>query len=184
VVNTVYDVLRAVLTSQAGNASNGLVPAWCTSTGGMVPAGPGQQPQPYHYQYDSCRTPFRIGLDWCWFGEKRARDYVALTSRFFSGIGADKIVDGYELNGDKRVQFSPASGSPSLAQQSAAFVGPAAVGAMSDSAYQSFVDAAYGRLSTRQMLVGGAYYDESWGAMSLLMLSGNFLDYTAIQPVR
>ena len=40
------------------------------------------------YQYDSCRTPFRIGLDWCWNGEPRAQAYVALTSAFFSAIGA------------------------------------------------------------------------------------------------
>ena len=65
---------------------------------------------PFHYQYDSCRTPFRIALDWCWFGEQRARDYLAKTSSFFSGIGAANIVDGYELNGNKRVQFSPATG--------------------------------------------------------------------------
>ena len=34
------------------------------------------------------------------------------------------------------------------------------------------------------MIVGGAYYEESWMVMSLLMMTGNFLDYTAIQPVR
>jgi hypothetical protein len=54
---------------------------------------------------------------------------------------------------------------------------------MSSSTYQAFVDAAYARLATRQMLVGGAYYDESWGVMSLLMLTGNYLNYMAIQPV-
>ena len=54
------------------NTSNGLVP-------GLVhqqrrtrpPAGP------FNYQYDSCRTPFRIALDWCWFGETRAQDLPA-----------------------------------------------------------------------------------------------------------
>ena len=106
--------------------------------------GPGGA-QPFNYQYDSCRTPFRIGLDWCWFGETKARDYVALTSSFFSGIGAANIVDGYDLNGNRHPQFSPANGAPTVSQQSAAFVGPAAVGAMSSPAYQSFIDAAYAR---------------------------------------
>jgi endo-1,4-beta-D-glucanase Y len=183
VITTVYDTLKAAVNSSNGNTTNGLVPAWCNSTGGMASTGPGQGPEPYYYQYDSCRTPFRIGLDWCWFGEARAQTYVALTSNFFSGIGAANIVDGYDMNGNKHVQFSPSTGTPTLAQQSAAFVGPAAVGAMSSSSYQAFVDAAYARLATRQMLVGGAYYDESWNAMSLLMLTGNFLNYMAIQPV-
>jgi endoglucanase len=166
------------LNATNGNASNGLVPAWCTSTGEKVSGG-----GPFHYQYDSCRTPFRIGLDWCWFGEARARDYVAKTSSFFAGIGAANIVDGYDLNGNKHVEFSPATGTPTVAQQSAAFVGPAAVGAMSNPAqYQTFLNDAYARLVTRQMLVGGAYYDQSWGVMSLLMLTGNFLNYRAITP--
>ena len=29
-----------------------------------------------------------------------------------------------------------------------------------------------------QANVGGAYYDESWAVMSLLMMTGNMLDYT------
>jgi endo-1,4-beta-D-glucanase Y len=177
VIKTVYDTILASLKPENGNVNNGLVPAWCTSMGNAVSG------QPFHYQYDSCRTPFRIGLDWCWFGETRARDYVAKTSGFFAGIGAANMVDGYEMNGNKRVQYSPANGAPTLAQQSSAFVGPAAVGAMSNAPmYQQFLNDAYARLATRQMLVGGAYYDHSWNVMSLLMLTGNFLNYRANNP--
>ena len=41
---------------------NGLVPAWSprgSGDGGVAGAGPAAQP--FNYQYDSCRTPFRIG---------------------------------------------------------------------------------------------------------------------------
>ena len=99
----------ASLTTANGNASNGLVPAWCASNNNVIS---GSQAGPYHYQYDSCRTPFRIALDWCWFGETRAKDYLTKTSNFFSGIGAANIVDGYELTGAKKVQFSPATAAP------------------------------------------------------------------------
>ena len=177
-ITTTYDTIMASLNATNRNMTNGLVPAWCTSMGGPSPT------TPFHYQYDSCRTPFRIALDWCWFGETRARDYLAKTSNFFSGIGAANIVDGYELDGAKRVQFSPAMGTPTLQQQSAAFVGPAGVGAMSSPTYQTFVNDSYARVATRQMLVGGAYYDESWTVLSLLMMTGNFLDYTAHQPLQ
>ena len=76
------------------------------------------------------------------------------------------------------MQFSPANGTPTLAQQSASFLGPAGVGAMISSTYQTFINDSYARVATRQTLVGGAYYDESWAVMSLLMMTGNMLNYT------
>lgn len=176
VATTSYDVMNASLNDRNGNASNGLVPAWSTSNGDPNGGvwGPGQS-APTHYQYDSCRTPFRIGLDYCFNGDQRAYDYVQKTSTFFSNIGVANMTDGYELNGTPRPQFSGLS---------AAFVGPAGVGAMSDPKYQQFLDDAYDRLQTGELLVGGAYYDLSWTIISLLMMTGNFLDYTKIEPVR
>lgn len=171
VIKTVYDTITNALASGQGNETNGLVPAWCDSMGAAVGG------QPYYYQYDSCRTPFRIGLDWCLFGEPRARDYVAKTSAFFSGIGVGNIVDGYDLNGTPHAGANPVS-----VGQSAAFIGPAGVGAMANATYQSFLNAAYGKVATRKLMVGGAYYEESWTVMSLLMMTGNFLDYTALTP--
>jgi endo-1,4-beta-D-glucanase Y len=186
VIQTTYDTIMYSLTTQNGNASNGLVPAWCASntTNGTTTISASAPPNNiFYYQYDSCRTPFRIALDWCWNGEPRAQAYLMKTSSFFSGIGAANIVDGYDLNGNKHVQFSPATAAPTLAQQSAAFLGPAGVGAMVAPTYQSFLNDSYGRVATGQMKVGGAYYDESWTLMSLLMMTGNFLDYTQLQPV-
>jgi endo-1,4-beta-D-glucanase Y len=163
VIKTSYDTIDNTLNDANGNKSNGLVPAWCTSQGAPNNGA--------NYQYDSCRTPFRIALDYCYFGEPRAKAYLAKTSSFFSQIGAHKIVDGYALNGAP--QAANASG------QSAAFVGPAGVGAMSDAIYQAFIDDAYANVATLNLLVGGTYYELSWTALSLLMMSGNFLDYTA-----
>jgi endo-1,4-beta-D-glucanase Y len=161
-----YSILNDSLNPTNGNQSNGLVPAWCNSTGG--PPGPGQ---PTNYQYDSCRTPFRIGLDWCWNGNKSAQTYVGLTSGFFSGVGAANIADGYGLSG------TPEPAHPGML--SAAFIGPAAVGAMSSSTYQPFLDGAYGEVATLKLLAGGTYYEDSWTVLSMLMMSANFLDYTA-----
>ena len=184
VLTTVYDTIlspsntldKGALKPANGNTSNGLVPAWCTSNGDSSAAGP------FNYQYDSCRTPFRIALDWCWFGETRAQLYLQKTSSFFSGVGAANIVDGYDLNGARHGQFFTGTGAPTLSQQSASFLGPAGVGAMVSATYQTFVNESYARVATGQLKVGGAYYDESWAAMSLLMMTGNFLDYTSIQP--
>ena len=179
VTDTMYTVLNASLTN--GNTNNGLVPAWCDSggkpNGGAY--GPTGGPSPTNYQYDSCRTPFRVGLDWCLNGDTRAQTYVAKTSGFFSGTvgGATKIVDGYKLDGTPQPQYQ--TGANALVQ-SAAFVGPAGVGAMSSPTYQTFVNDAYGVLVTGKAVVGGTYYDDSWMVMSLLAMTANFLDYTKI----
>jgi endo-1,4-beta-D-glucanase Y len=181
--DTMYTVLSASLSASNGNADNGLVPAWCDSNGkpngGAFGATGG--PSPTNYQYDSCRTPFRIGLDWCWNGDTRAQAYVAKTSKFFSGIGAAKVVDGYDLNGNPHAQFQT-GGSAQI--QSAAFLGPAGVGAMSNASYQTFLNESYAIVAGRTALVGGTYYEDSWMVMSLLMMTANFLDYSAITPTQ
>jgi len=184
VVTTVYDTIlspnntldKGALKAANMNTTNGLVPAWCTSNGDSSAAGP------FNYQYDSCRTPFRIALDWCWFGETRAQMYLQKIGGFFSGICAANIVDGYDLNGNRHGQFFTGTGAPTLAQQSASFLGPAGVGAMVSNTYQTFITESYQRVATGKLKVGGAYYDESWAVLSLLMMTGNFLDYTSIQP--
>jgi endo-1,4-beta-D-glucanase Y len=178
VINTVYDTITIALNNVSQQQANGLVPAWCAASG-SPPTGkcaPGVPGRPGNYQYDSCRTPFRIALDWCWNGEPRAQAYLAKTSAFFSAKGAANITDGYGLDGTPQPQFGVSEGS---GMQSAAFVGPAGVGAMSSATYQSFVNDAYADVAKLNLLIGGTYYDDSWTVMSLLMMTGNFLNYTA-----
>jgi endo-1,4-beta-D-glucanase Y len=172
VVDYCYQVIDQNLNDSNGNKTNGLVPAFSQANGSPAVAGPGQS-LAFNYQYDSCRTPFRIGLDACWAHDQRAVDYVAKTSGFFSALGAAHIVDGYELNGTPKPQFPDGFGG-----LSAAFIGPAGVGAMHSPTYQGFVNDVWEMLKLNNMWCGGQYYDESWTIMAMLMLSGNFLDYT------
>ncbi|HEY5375234.1 MAG TPA: glycosyl hydrolase family 8 [Polyangiaceae bacterium] len=173
VIKTSYDTLENSLNDANKNVSNGLVPAWSTSQG--VPTDAAFKGAPTNYQYDSCRTPFRIGIDYCLNGEPRAKAYAAKTSQFFGGIGAASIVDGYNLDGSPQAQH--ASG------QSAAFLGPATVSAMTTGSDSPLLGQGYTAVATRGLLVGGEYYDGSWTMLSLLMLSGNFLDYTLETPL-
>jgi endo-1,4-beta-D-glucanase Y len=178
VVPYVYQIVSQSLNAANGNQTDGLVPAFSTNMGATANCGLYSAAQPHNYQYDSCRTPFRIGLDACMNNDSNAASYVAKTSSFFSSQGgASKIVDGYQLNGTPSPQF-PGGTYKGL---SAAFIGPAGVGAMHTQAgqnYQSFVDDVYGLVRQNNMWTGGQYYDESWTMMSMLMMSGNFLDYT------
>lgn len=170
VIDKNYEMLNKSLSASNGNQENGLVPAWTNDAGVPTPAFMGA---PTHYQYDSARMPFRIAQDYCDFGEPRAKAYLAKTSAFFSGIGASKIVDGYNLNGMPRPENTMPVGI-----QAALFVGAAGVGAMSDAKYQSFVDEVHVLLGTKEMFPPSYYFNMSWQVFSLFMMTGNLFDYT------
>lgn len=178
VVAKCYDIIEASLKEELGNADNGLVPAWCDAQGVPTAEATGH---PTHFQFDSCRTPFRVGQDWCWHGEPRAKAYLEKITSFYEGVGLENIIDGYDLDGTPRPEFS-VDGS-----RAAAFVGPAGVGAMYDAKHQSFVDGVYEDLYTPDRLIvgdanhenaGSIYYNTSWRVMSLLMLDGTYRDLT------
>jgi endo-1,4-beta-D-glucanase Y len=166
VVDSSYSIISLSLNATNGNATNGLVPAWCSSTG-VPQMGLG-------FQNDATRTPFRVGQDYCWFGEPRAKAYLAMITNFYVGVGVDKITNGYALNGTPQPDkvYLPAG------LQAASFVGPAGVGAMSDPKYQQFVDDAYAEVATLKLTAGTIYYQKSWSALSLLMMTGNLIDFT------
>jgi endo-1,4-beta-D-glucanase Y len=168
VIDTSYEIIEASLNDKNGNTTNGLVPAWCTAEG---------EPKsvdglPTHYQYDSARTPFRIGQDYCWNGEPRAEAYLEKVNGFFSKAGPDNIIDGYDLDGTPRPEAAKEG------SRSAVFVGCAGVGAMSDAKNQALIDGTYKNVAKLDLLVRSRYYQRSWTAMSLLMMTGSFLDYT------
>ncbi|HEY8946148.1 MAG TPA: glycosyl hydrolase family 8 [Polyangiaceae bacterium] len=167
VIDTGYEMLEKCLSPALGNEENGLAPAWCKPDGTLA------NDQPGNYQYDSARVPFRIGQDYCYNGEPRAAAYLAKVTRFFDAIGAANIVDGYALNGTPQPDADSQPGSP----QSAVFVGSVAVGAMHDPQYKKLAEDAYALVAPGDLLARSIYYNMSWTALSLLMLSGNLVDY-------
>jgi len=166
VAKTSYDVIEKTLTTQNGNASNGLVPAWSTPAGmPMAPPGTGM---PTYHQLDSCRTPFRVAVDYCWNAEPRALTYLQKIAGFYAGVGAANIVDGYDLNGNPHPQFVTTGG-----PRAASFNGAAGVAAMATGAtYAVLRDEAYTGVATLMQLAGSTYYQESWTGLSLQMMTG------------
>ncbi|HET9954772.1 MAG TPA: glycosyl hydrolase family 8 [Polyangiaceae bacterium] len=169
VIDRGYEIIENSLNDREGNRDNGLVPAWCDAEGNPVEAFPGAM---QNYQYDSARTPFRLGQDFAYHAEPRARAYLQRISTFFANIGADRIVDGYTLRGEaapdpKAIRPNPGS---------AVFVGCAAVGAMHDPRFASLVDGAYARVQRGDLLARSRYYNHCWTVMSLLMMTGNLFD--------
>ncbi|HEV8548752.1 MAG TPA: glycosyl hydrolase family 8 [Polyangiaceae bacterium] len=172
VVERGYATVEASLNSESGNRENGLVPAWCDAEGRPVEAFPGAET---NYQTDSARLPFRIAQDFAFYRDPRARSYLAKTSAFFAALGAGAIGDGYHLDG----RPCPDRKTPQPNPGSAVFVGCAAAGAMHDARYQAFVDAAYARVRTGKLLARSRYYNHCWTVLSLLMLTGNFVEFPA-----
>lgn len=170
VLDTSYAILAKSLNATSGNADNGLVPAWCNSSG--VPGG--ASGAPLNFQNDATRTPFRIAEDFCFANEPRAKTYLAKISSFYAGVGVANITNGYDLDGTPHPEKVFPAG-----LQAASFVGPAGVGAMHSAQYQTFIDQAYAELATLKLSAGTIYYQKSWTALSLLMLTGNLSDFSA-----
>ena len=142
------------------NATTGLVPDWCTQSGGTSSRGS-------RYSYDATRTPFRIAQDACWNNESRAIAYLAKVAAFFNGLGPTNIKDGYNTDGS-----SPGSNGAVMS-----FEGPAASSAMpSGATYAEFMRQVYTRVAVS--VKGGTssaynYYNGSWGLMTLMLMTGN-----------
>lgn len=170
VIERGYEIVFKSLNDASQNRENGLVPAWCNADGTPVEAFPGAMT---NYQTDSARLPFRLGQDFAYNGDARARQYLAQVTQFFAALGAPQIGDGYELSG--KPAPDPRTEQPNPG--SAVFVGGAAVGAQHDPRYQAFLDAAYMRLRTGKLLARSRYYNHCWTVMSLLMLTGNLVEY-------
>ena len=146
IIDRNYAILAAV------SGSNGLVPDKTTTAMGI--SG--------NYSYDACRTPWRIGMDYCFNAEPRAKAYLDKVGAFFDKIGAGNIVDGY----------AP-SGSGAGNAHNMAFIGPAGVAGMAG--HPSLLDGAF------QFGAAGSdtsYFGHSLGVLTMLMMSGNFVDFT------
>jgi len=149
VISHGYSILATV------SGTNGLVP---NSTNNNTPSQSGT------YGYDSCRTPWRIAMDYCFNGTAEAKTYLDKIGPFFSNIGAANIGDGYTTT----------TGAQTQGNHNMAFIGTAGTAGMAG--YQSLLDGAF------TFGVNGAgdsaYFTNSLRVVTMLMMSGNLLDYS------
>lgn len=164
VIDTGYAILERSAKRPAGRSPNGLVPAWCLEDGSPVAPFPGA---PLHHQYDSARTPYRLGQDLLWHGDARAGAYLEVAIPFLASKGVHGIVDGYLLDGSECPD--PDSRFPA---RSAVFTGCAAVGALTAPAFAPFVTETAAALATGTWTTRSLYYNLSWSVLCLAMMSG------------
>lgn len=90
VIATGYAILDKI---QQLNAGTGFSPDWCTAAGQNCGKS-------YELGYDAIRVPYRIGLDWSWYGNTQARDVNNKFIKFFDSKGTTNTLrDGYTITG-------------------------------------------------------------------------------------
>jgi|SRR5450631_180898 len=164
---------------QAGQGSNGLIPNWVNTSGAGI--GNVDSTNGTYFGYDACRTPFRVGIDYCLNGDTRAQTYAGLISTFYSSkstaTSLSGISDGYTTAG--------ANPNGTLGDYAAgmAFTGPGGVAAMAagDTVLRdtTYLTAKADTTGTAMRISGTfTYFHASWGVLSLMAMSGNFWDMT------
>jgi endo-1,4-beta-D-glucanase Y len=138
-----------------------------TGTNGLVPdASNLENAVMGNYGYDACRTPWRIAMDYCFNAEPRALAYLQKVGPFFNNIGAANIGDGY----------NPANGAQTSGNHNMAFIGPAGVAGMAG--WPSLLDGAFTFGVSNPGNGNDAYFPQSLRVVTMLMMSGNFLDFS------
>ncbi|HWL54965.1 MAG TPA: glycosyl hydrolase family 8 [Chthoniobacteraceae bacterium] len=120
------------------------------------------------YSYNACRVPWRLGTDYLLNGDPRARavlDPLNAWVRRATGGDPARLNAGYRLRG---LPLQPL-------HRSAAFIGPFAVAAMTDTSpgSQEWLDALWADLVHRAP-EEDAYYGNTLKLLSMIVLSGNW----------
>ena len=147
-----YDVINKNLS--VNNAAGGLVSDWCQASGAHS--------QGANYSYDAARTPWRIAVDYAWYGNANAKAYSKKSSDFVRVTlgGSQNVKDGYTQ-----------SGSVISSYHNSTFTGAFACAAMGGD-NQSHLDNSYADL--RGINDANSYFNQSLKTLYLFLLSGNF----------
>ena len=133
------------------------------------------------YDYNSCRVPWRITIDYLFNGEERSKIIAGKMVAFIkakTSSDPDAVCDGYKLNGDA---YGDNYGSDSVSE---AFLPPFGVAAMVDSAHQSWLNSVFDFMTTKDP--SQDYFEDSIRLLSALVMSGNWWSpvYTVQESVQ
>ncbi len=120
-----------------------------------------------YYNYNACRVPMRVAMDYLLTGDKRSQKMMGIINRWIKETTSgnpDNISAGYTLGGDdiKGRKFEALS-----------FICPFAVAAMIDSTNQLWLNNIWDYL-TGFKLAEFDYYDNTIKMLCMLIISGNY----------
>jgi len=152
--------------AKTANSTTGLVPDWTDGNGSSVDhngSGTG------NFGYDAVRTPWRVALDYLWFGTPASKSFLDKISTWIIGTTAGvptSIRVGYTTAGT----FTNAVNS--------VYTGAFVLSGVSDPADTAWIRQGYARLlRLGPDATGTSYFNDSWGLIDLLTLSGNFQNF-------
>jgi endoglucanase len=168
VVNAGYKLFTAMENTYSPDA--GLIPDFIVNLNKQPkPAPPNFLESPYDglYNYNACRDPWRIGIDYLLTGDKRAKHIADKINRWIRSTTNNDTYNlsaGYTLAGNdiKHRYFEALS-----------FVAPFAVSAMVDGKNQLWLNKVWDYLVAFK-LKDYDYYDNSIKLMDIIIVSGNY----------
>ncbi|MDY0092099.1 MAG: glycosyl hydrolase family 8 [Candidatus Vecturithrix sp.] len=166
VLTTTYNLIHAMQTTYSPNT--GLLPDFIQNLNSTPqPAASSYLEGPYdgQYNYNACRDPWRIGVEYLLSADPRAKaaaDAINTWIRNKTGNDPAAIHAGYDLNG---------ADLPDNDYISMAFVAPLGVSAMVDSSNQAWLNSVW-NLVVNQPL--DAYYEDTLKLLAMLVMSGNW----------
>jgi endoglucanase len=155
-----YVIINNNLTKN--NAAGGLVSDWCAGSGDYTSDANGYANQGKAYTYDAARTPWRIVIDYLWYGTPEAKAYSKKVSDFVRVNlgGSTNVKDGYNQDGSVKGQW-----------HNATFVGAFACAAMAGE-NQTHLDASY--TDFKNINEPNSYFNHTLKTLYLLAMTGNF----------
>jgi endo-1,4-beta-D-glucanase Y len=143
------------------NNTTGLLPETCLDNG----PGGSCVDSTTQYLYNSCRVPWRIAMDYCYYGTANAQSHLNRTATWLQSTAPNTTGDGYNLDGTKTSNSN-----------NAAFTGPFGCAFMAPTAgspawNQSQLNSYYA--SVLNMSFNGEYYNGALQLLTLLFMTGN-----------
>ncbi len=172
---TVQNNCYTLLQNAQNKSSANLWPNWCSLSG-----SPGGGVGDYQeiYGFDACRTPWRLGWAYVWYGHSQAKTLCSkIVSWFKTKTNDTPGLIGQKYNLDGTINTNAGGNSDNIPT----YLGPLTIAGMVDAQFQSWVDKGY----TRLRAFGGTndnYYNECLEVLCMLLLSGNMPDMTKATP--
>jgi len=119
------------------------------------------------YDYNACRTPWRLAIPYILHGNFDVLDLLTRLNAFFkkqTGGDPEKVKAGYDLR----------TGKPYVNYNDLAFTAPLAVSATIDSSNQAWLDSLWESLLNDFPIKENGYYGNTIKAMVMITVSGNW----------
>lgn len=169
VIDKTYSVINTMYKTYSPSA--GLLPDFVVKNGSTYEPAPAKfldnEPTANTYNYNSCRTPWRITIDNLLTGDKRALDQLKTMNKWIKNKTGGKVKNikaGYDLKGNvlKNNNYNDM-----------AFTAPFAVSAMIDSSNQDWLNNLWKAMASSKT-ADGAYFDNSIRLLVMITVSGNW----------